>query len=155
MISNNKRKTALEALTAYADELRTEIEHQTARLKRELTAVEQSIRAIAGDEAQAVGQRETGAALGVGGKYAGVGPQAAVERFLEEHPGPFFRPAEMAAQLKTQGFSVSNPKLATQQVAIALGRAVGKDLAIEGSREGRKAYQSTKQGMSPGKENPK
>ena len=155
MISDNKRKAAMEALTAYADELRTEIEHQAARLKRELTAVEQSIRTLAGDESEAVGQRGTGAALSVGGKYAGVGPQAAVERFLVECPGHFFRPAEMAAQLKTQGFSVSNPKLATQQVAIALGRAVAKGLAIEGSREGKKAYQSAKQGMGPYKENPK
>ena len=155
MISDNKRKAALEALTAYADELRTEIEHQAARLKQELTAVEQSIRAIAGGETQAVGQRETGSALGAGGKYAGVGPQAAVERFLEEHPGHFFRPAEMAAQLKTQGFSVSNPKLATQQVAIALGRAAAKGLVIQESRKGKRVYRSLKPEMSPCKENPK
>lgn len=145
MISNNKRKAVMEALTAYADELRTEIEHQAATLKRELTAVEQSIRAIAGDKTQDVGQREAGATLPVGGKYVGVGPQAAVEQYLQEHPGLSFRPAEIAAQLKAQGFSVSNPKLATQQVAIALIRAVGKGLAIQGLRQGRRAYRSTKQ----------
>jgi len=144
MINDNKRKAALAALTAYADELRTEIERQSTRLKRELESVEQSIRALTGDEAQDMGPHVMGIAPGIGGKYVGVGAQAAIERFLEEHPGQFFRPAEMAAQLKAQGFSVSNPKLATQQVAIALGRAVAKGLAIEGQREGRRAYQSAK-----------
>ena len=155
MITDNKRKTALDAAKAYADELRTEIEHQTSRLKRELEKVEQFMRALAGDGAQDVVGQRLGAAPGVLGKYAGMGPQAAVERYLKEHPGQFFRPAEMAAQLKAQGFSVSNPKLATQQVAVALGRALDKGLAIEGQREGKKAYQSTKQGGDSYKEGQK
>ena len=155
MIIDNKRKAALDAAKAYADELRTEIEHQAARLKHELERVDQFIRSLAGDKAQDVGEQGFGLAPGVRGKYAGVGPQAAVEQFLKEHPGQFFRPSEMAAQLKAQGFSVSNPKLATQQVAIALGRAAGKGLAIEGQREGKKTYQSTKQGVDPYKEGQK
>lgn len=151
MISDGKRKAALDALTAYADELRTEIERQTARLKRELASVEESMRLLAGRGAQHPGPQGIIVPPGVGGKYAGVNPQAAVERFLTEHPGQAFLPSEMAAALKAEGFAVSNPKLATQQVSIALGRVVGKELAEIESRAGRKAYRSiTPQGGTIG-----
>ncbi len=140
MIGDDKRKAALDALRTYADELRTEIEHQAAKLKRRLAAVEQSISALAGDEAEAVGQQGTRPTTGIRAKYAGVGPQAAVERFLKEHPGHFFLPSEMSAQLKAQGFSVTNPKLATQQVSIALSRAAGKGVAVIDRRHGKKVY---------------
>lgn len=139
MLRGNKRKAAFEALTSYADELRTEIEHQVARLKRELERVEEAIRTLSGEVAQEIGQGQP-RPLGVGDKFAGMGPQAAVERFMAEHPGESFRPAEMAAQLKAQGFSVSNPKLATQQVAIALGRAVQKGLAVQFEAGGKKVF---------------
>jgi hypothetical protein len=144
MKGDDKRKAALAALTAYADELRTEIQRQTARLKRELEGVEQSIRVLEGDGTRDVGGQAR-PLLDVGGRYSGVGPQAAVEQFLEEHPGQFFRPVEIVIQLKAQGFSVPNPKLATQQVAIALGRAATKGLAVDGKREGKRVYKSTKQ----------
>ena len=149
MISDDKRKTALEALKSYADELRTEIERQSAGLRRELESVEQSIRAIAGNGTQETGPQEVGAPLGVSGRYGGKGPQAAVEQYLEEHPGQSFRPIEMAGQLKAQGFSVSNPKLATQQVATALGRAIAKGLAEMELVNGKKVYQLKKKMDSP------
>ena len=140
MIGKNKRKAALEALAAYADELRTEIERQTARMKRELESVEQSIIALTRDGAQDVGQEQAGVTLGVGGKYAGVGPQAAVEKFLGEHPGQTFRSAEVADQLQAGGLAVSNPKLMRQQVLIALDRAVKKGVATETRSEGRRTF---------------
>lgn len=148
MTSNDKRKTLLDAAIAYAAELRTEIERQTSKLKRELDSVEQFIRGLAGSNTQDVGVGVATPALGIGGKYDRLGPQAAVEQFLKEHREQSFRPAEMASQLKAQGFSVPNPKLATQQVAIALARAVAKGLAIEEQREGRRAYQAAPRGES-------
>ena len=140
MIDSKTRKAALEALTAYAAELRTENERQAATLRRELASVEQFISALAGQEPQGVVRPSVGLPPGLGDKYRGVGPQAAVEQFLKEHPGIQFRPAVLSGQLKAQGFSVPNPKLATQQVAIALGRAVKKGRAVEEQRDGKKSY---------------
>jgi chemotaxis response regulator CheB len=139
MMSDKKRRAAIRALEVYAEELRTEIEHQTATLKRKLEAVEQSIRTLAA-QVQLVGVQEPSSPQPIVGIYSGLGPQAAAEKFLQEHPGEFFRPSEVARDLRANGFTVSNPKLATQQVSIALGRAVDKGIAVDGKRDGRRVF---------------
>lgn len=144
MIDNGKRKVALDALKAFADELRTEIEQKVTALKHELSAVEQSIRTLSGNHTQVIGPPGPDDPHLMGGKYAGLGPQPAVELFLkEQRPNRHLRPAQVAARMKAEGFTVTNPKLLTQQVAIALSRAVGKGLAVQGVRQGKKAYAST------------
>ena len=140
MTSDDKRKAALDALTAYADELRTEIERQTTGLKHDLANVEQSIRVLLGDKTQDMASVETRVGLDIGKKYAGVGPQAAVEDFIGKHPEQTFRSGDVADQLKADGFTVPNPKLLKQQILIALDRAVKKGVAIEIQIEGRRAF---------------
>jgi hypothetical protein len=139
MIRNDKRETALAALTAYANGIRTEIERKTLELNTELSRVEQAIAALSGEGAPLVGapiQEHTS-----GGEYEGLGPQGAVEKFLRANPGQLFRPNAIASAMKASGFTVSNPKLASQQVMIALMRAAKKGVATEGSVEGKRAFQ--------------
>jgi hypothetical protein len=144
MIADNKRTIALEVLKAHAAELRTKIEQMTANIKQELVAVEKSIQILSGVPTQDLSSAAATEGLSLGGEYSGLGPQAAAEKYLNEHPGKTFRPREAAELMKKEGFTVSNPKLATQQVAIALGRAAKKGLAIETKINGKKAFRSAK-----------
>lgn len=139
MIQKDKRDAALAALTAYANGIRTEIEQKTMELNAELARVEQAIAALSGEAevlVEAPAQEHT-----PGGEYEGLGPQGAVEKFLRDHPGQLFRPNGIAAAMKAAGFKVSNPKLASQQVMIALMRAAKKGVAAEGEIEGKRAFQ--------------
>jgi hypothetical protein len=146
MARNDKRKAAIAALKAYADEIRTEIERQARDLNDELSRVEKSIVELSGEirphDRIPVPENQTG------GTYTGLGPQAAVERFLRAHPDRMFRSKMIATELKSLGFTVANPKLAGQQVAIALIRMAKKGLAVEGKIGDKRAFQlSPKHGL--------
>lgn len=136
---HDKRKAALVALRAYADEIRTEIERQTRELTTELARVERSIDELSGGLAKGTTPALPGITLS--GEYAGLGPQGAVEKFLLSNPGRMFTSKAIALELKSKGFTVSNPKLASQQVMIALLRATKKGLAVESKIENRRAFQ--------------
>jgi hypothetical protein len=137
MIAKKKREAALALLRAYAAEMRTEIERQTRELSRELERVERSIAELSGDQGDG---SETPIPAKAAGPYAGLGPQAAVEKFLKSHPGSLFWAKEIASELKSGGVVVSNPKLVTQQVTVALIRAVNKGVAVEGRKAGKRAF---------------
>lgn len=122
MLQDDKRQAALRLLHAYAAELRTEIEQKTKELSHELARIERGIAELSGDRAGCSGLAEPT------GKYAGLGPQGAVEMFLREHPRKAFRPSQIAKQLKARGFTVSSPKLLNTQVSVALRRAQAKGL---------------------------
>jgi hypothetical protein len=137
MAQAEKRAAALVALQAYAEEIRTKIACQTRELESELARVEQAIAGLAG---AALDPAAPAPDVSAPAEYAGLGPQRAVEKFLREHPGQLFLPSTIAREIRSRGFAVSNPRLANQQVTIALIRASRKGVAAEGLLEGRRAF---------------
>ena len=125
------REAAIRGLHAYRAELRTTLE----QIQEDLRAVERSIQLLSAGETATSPQ----VSLPRNSGYAGLKPQAAVERLLHECPTRKLKPSLAAKELLRRGCPKSG-KQWTSVVACALSRAVGKGIAVLEKVDGRNAY---------------
>ena len=129
--STDSRESAIRGLRDYAAELRAALD----RLRSDLTAVERSISLLEGPTAEEAPSPEARV-----GPYAHLKPQAAVEKYLAEHPGEKVKPSELTKKLRRLGLPKTS-KAFTAAITGALLRAYKKGLARRGKNfQGRSVY---------------
>lgn len=110
--ANDQRAVVLEEAKAYRTQLLSDLE-----------AIDRFIKQIEGHE-----EPLTMPTSGEVSTYRGLGPQAAVEKFLADHPGKKYRASAVAQELLRLGFEQKSNSFPTQVVS-ALKRAVNKGIA--------------------------
>ena len=122
-------KSAVEGLMA----LRAALVEEIAQRKEKLASIEAAIALVEGGKA-ALPQGKPGAA-----KYSNLPPQQAVEALLRDNPNSTFRVAELAEELKRNGF-VPRAKSFLSQVNVCLNRLAEREVAERTSKDGRTAF---------------
>ena len=132
MIDADSQQAALKALQEYRASLLTELE----RIRADIEAIDRAIGRLSG-------QPGLGVVAQAGLGYVGLMPQAAVERFLREHPGEKLRATQIARHLLNLGMEKRGVTF-TSAIIAALHRAVHKGIALsEVNAKGKKVYYLT------------
>jgi hypothetical protein len=133
MTGTTSRNAAIQGLKDYRKELAGHI----SQLQEDLRVVDQSIVLISGHPS-------TPESSGIPNQTADqdMGPQEAVENFLRNSPGTFYRPRDLGKELQKNGYQVraKKPEIWFAQVTNSLRRAVSKGIAEMRQVDGKKTY---------------
>ena len=116
-------RTALQDLSA----LKAALESEIAKLGEKLESVNASIAALTGSLTPAVG------------RYRNMPPQQAVQAYLRDHPNSLLKPAELAKELRRDGY-VPRAKNFPGQINVCLRRLAERGLVEKASKDGVDAY---------------
>lgn len=153
----DKKEAAIQGLYAYRDELLSQLDV----LNDNLHVVNRSIELLSseGTRPAALPGKVSVKACASGTlsvqktRYSNLKGQAAVELFLEENPGRWFKASVVAKELLRRGLQRTS-KSFTSGITLALDRAAKKGLAIKEKRSGVFKYRSKEEveAKSPGTE---
>lgn len=145
---DDKKEAAIQGLHAYRDALHTQMEN----IKENIHHIEKSIELLSGNDAHTISlagkacvRTSSSATLTVQNtRYSGLKGQAAVELFLKENPGKWFKASVIAKELLRRGMQKTS-KAFTSGITCSLDRAASKGLAIKEKRNGVFKYRSTEE----------
>jgi hypothetical protein len=127
-----KRTTGRDAALAELRAYRAELAADMQRIQADIDVVDRSIALLTKHPAKDGGPQIP---LAPGGPYAGLKPQAAVLRFLKEHPGRWLKPRDAARELRELGADASAATF-DAQVTASFYRSVKKGVAEKAKKQG-------------------
>ena len=137
------KEAAIRGLHAYEDELLMQIKG----MQENLHHVRRSIELLSGNGSVAVSpapaKSTASSSFSTASRYADLKGQAAVELFLEENPGKWFKVSVACKELLRRGMQ-KRPKAFSSAIGGAFNRATEKGLAMKERRHGVFMYRSTK-----------
>ncbi len=135
MTMSEDREQAIRLL----ENCRTELTASLEKGKQDLEAIERSIRLLKGETRKfPLLSRENAHQEG----YGGLGPQKAVLKFFQAHPGRALKPNVVARQLASNGYQRANPNfnVFVTQVRTACLRMAVKGVLTKTDLDGRMAF---------------
>ena len=142
----DKKEAAIQGLYAYRDDLLSQFE----TLRENIHIVERSIELLSNDGTHtlllagkvSVKTSASGTLSVQNTRYSGLKGQAAVELFLEENPGKWFKASVIAKELLRRGMKKTS-KSFTSGITCSLDRAANKGFATKQKRNKVFKYRST------------
>jgi len=133
MAIDDTKEAAIYGLHAYKERLLVEIQQK----QDDLRSVERSIELLSGDTVVTTTQSQTEQLFDTSessvSRYSGLGKQAAVELFLRNNSGHWYKASVVAKELIRRGMTPIS-KHWSPAITGALNRAVTKDLAEKAKR---------------------